>query len=90
MKIAIKHENDKFMVITLKHVSGLMVVKNRTITPKPWAIAHENSYKRENNEFLVISLKPVSGLMVVVNRLGTRKLWVITRKNGHKTIIFWS
>ena len=47
MKMTIKHENDKFLVITLKNVSGLNVVINRPGTPKPWAIAHENGPKTQ-------------------------------------------
>ena len=41
----IKHENDEFLVITLKHVSGLKVDVNRPGTPKQWAIDHENVHK---------------------------------------------
>ena len=40
-----KHENDEFLVISLKHVSGLKVDVNRPGTQKLWAIAHENSHK---------------------------------------------
>ena len=36
-KTAIRHENDKFLVVNLKYVSGLVVVENRTRTPNPWA-----------------------------------------------------
>ena len=77
MKTAIKHENDKFMVITLKYESGLTVVENRTRTPKLWPITHRNIYKRENDEFLVINLKHVSSLTVIINLHGTPKLWSI-------------
>jgi hypothetical protein len=45
MKTTIKHENDEFLVITLKNVSGLNVVVNRPRTPKMREIAHENSHK---------------------------------------------
>ena len=38
MKISIKHKNDEFLVITLKHV-------NRLGTQKLWEIAHENGHK---------------------------------------------
>jgi hypothetical protein len=41
----IKHENDEFLVITVKHVSGLNVVVNLPGTPKQWAIDHENGHK---------------------------------------------
>src|SRR4051812_44997708 len=40
-----KHENDKFLGITLKHVSGLKVALTSHRTIKMWAIAHENSHK---------------------------------------------
>src|SRR3954463_5185045 len=45
MKTTKKHENDKFLVITLKHVSGLKVDVNRPETIKLWAMAHENDHK---------------------------------------------
>ena len=44
MKMAKKHENDEFLVITLKHVSGLRVVVNHPGTPKLWAITYENGH----------------------------------------------
>ena len=47
MKTAIKSENDDFLVMTLKHVSGLTVVVNRPRTPKLWGIAHENGHKAQ-------------------------------------------
>ena len=43
--MTIKHENDEFLVITLKHVSFLKVAVNRPRTIKLWAIAHENNHK---------------------------------------------
>ena len=45
MKTTIKHENDKLLVITLKHVSGLKADVNCLGTIKQWAIAHENGHK---------------------------------------------
>ena len=45
MKMAIKHENDEFLVITLKHVSSLMVLVNRPRIPKLWLIANEHGHK---------------------------------------------
>src|SRR3954471_16104472 len=45
MKMAIKRENDEFLVITVKHVSGLTSHANRPRNPKQWAIAHENDHK---------------------------------------------
>ena len=73
MKTAIKHENNEFLVITLKHVSSITVVINRPRTPKLWAIAHETATKHENDEFLVMPLKHVWDLRVVVNRPKTPK-----------------
>ena len=70
MKTSIKHENDEFLVITLKHVNHLE-------RPKLWAIAHEYSQKCENDEFLVIPHKQV-------NRPGSPKLWAIAHENSHK------
>ena len=45
--MAKKHENDKFWVISLQHVSGLKVVVNSPGTPKLWAITHENGPKTQ-------------------------------------------
>jgi hypothetical protein len=45
MKRAIKHENDEFLLITPKHVLGLLGPANRPETPKLWAIAHEKGHK---------------------------------------------
>ena len=56
MKMAKKHENDKFWVISLQHVSGLKVVVNSPGTPKLWEIAHENGHKtRKRQTFSHIS-----------------------------------
>src|SRR3954467_289827 len=73
MKMAIKHKNDEFLVITLKHVY-------RPGTPKLWAITHENGHKTQKDDFLVITLKHL-------NRPGTLKLWAIAHENVHKTQI---
>ena len=45
MKTAIRRENDEFLVISLKHVSGLTGHANLLGTPKLWEIAHENGHK---------------------------------------------
>ena len=50
VKTTIKHENDKFMLITLKHVSGLKVDVNRPGTIKLWAITHENDHKTRKRQ----------------------------------------
>src|SRR3954465_13046229 len=85
MKMTIKHENDEFLGITLKHVSGLKVALNSPRTIKLWAIAHENGHKRENDEFLVISFQNVSGRNVTINRLRTPKQLAVAHENSHKT-----
>ena len=94
MKTAIKHESDEFLVITLKHVSGLKVEVNSPRTKKLWEIAHENNHKpqklrvlghisqTENYEFLVISLKHVTGLTGHANSSETQKIWAITHDKG--------
>ena len=45
MKTAIKHETDEFLLLTLKHVSGLEVPISHLGTIKLWVIAHENDHK---------------------------------------------
>ena len=84
MKTAIKHENYEFLVINLKHVTGLTCLASPTGTQILWEITHENGHKDENDEFLVITLKHVSGLKVVINRHLTPKLWAIGNENGQK------
>src|SRR3954464_8594877 len=44
MKMTIKHENEVFLVISLKHVSGLKAIVNLPRTPKLWAKDHENGH----------------------------------------------
>src|SRR3954471_24158211 len=85
MKMAIKHEYDKCLVITLKHVLGLKVVVHRPRTLKLWAIADENGHKTQKRRLFVITLEHVSGLTVIVNSPRTPKLWAIAHENGHKT-----
>src|SRR4051812_38244881 len=80
MKMTIKHENDEFLVIYLKHVTGLTGLANPTTTQKLWAITHKNGHKHENDEFSDITHKHVTGLQVVVNRPVTPKLWAITHE----------
>ena len=45
MKTAKNWENNKFLHMPLKHVSGLTGVVNHLVTLKQWAIAHENGQK---------------------------------------------
>ena len=84
MKTAIKHENYEFLVINLKHVTGLTCLASPTSTQILWEITHENGHKHENDEFLVITLKHVSGLKVVIDHPGTPKLGAIGNENGQK------
>ena len=50
MKTALKGENDKFSVMTLKPVSDLTCLVNRPKPPKLWAIAHENVPKTRKRQ----------------------------------------
>ena len=84
MKTALKGENDKFLAMTLKLVSGLTCLVNRPRTSKLWAIAHENGSKRENDKFSAMTLKPVSGPVGLGNRPRSPKLWVVAHENGSK------
>ena len=45
MKMAKNYENDQFLDMPLKHVSGLTGLVNRPVTLKVWAIAPENCQK---------------------------------------------
>ena len=45
MKTAIKRENGEFLVISLKHVTGLTGLANPLGTQKPWEISHGNGKK---------------------------------------------
>jgi hypothetical protein len=47
MKTALKHKNDVFLVMPLKHVLSVMDLVNHSGTPKQWAIAHENIPKTQ-------------------------------------------
>jgi hypothetical protein len=83
--MAIKHENDDFLFITLKHVSGHKVVVNRLGTPKKWAIAHENVYKTRKLQVFNHISQNLMGLIGHANQPRTQKLWAIPNENGHKT-----
>ena len=47
---AITQENDNFLVIPHKHVSGLTVIVNSPGTPKLWSITHGNDHKKEKKK----------------------------------------
>src|SRR3954463_12970745 len=86
MKMTIKHENDEFLGVTLKHVSGLKVGLNSPRTIKNCAqYLMKTATKQENDEFLVIYFQHVLGRKVIVNRPRTPKQWAIAHENGHKT-----
>src|SRR3954469_3112773 len=85
MKMAIKRKNDEFLVITLKHVSGLMGHANPPRTSKLREIAYENGHKTQKNLVFGQALKHVSGVTVIFNRIRTPKVWAITHKNSHNT-----
>jgi hypothetical protein len=42
-----KRKNDKFLVMSLKHVQSVMGLVNHPRTPKLWAIAPENGPKMQ-------------------------------------------
>ena len=76
--MTIKHENDEFLGITLKHVSGLKVALNSPRTIKLWAIAHENGHKTRQ-------LRVFSHISQNIRKSNwNQKPWAITHKNGHK------
>ena len=82
--MTIKHENDEFLGITLKHVSGLTGLANPTAIQKLWAIAHENGHKtRKLRVFSHISQKCYGSYMPCKSNWN-QKPWAISHKNGHK------
>src|SRR3954466_9490639 len=85
MKKAKNHENDEFLVISIKHVTGPTGLANPLGTQKQWEITHKTSVKHENDEFLLICHKHVRVLTRHANPPGTQKLWAITHENDHKT-----
>ena len=67
MKTTIKHENDEFLVMPLKHVLGLWGVQISLDYQNCGQYLMKTAIKQENDEFVVIKFKLVSGLRVVVN-----------------------
>src|SRR5215216_5554080 len=84
MKTAIKHENDEFLVISLKHVSGVKVVVNRHGTPKLWAIANENDHKTRKLRVFSHIYQKFNGSYRPCKSNSNPKTMVITHENGHK------
>ena len=85
MKMALKHENDKFSAMTLKPVSGPIGLGNRTRSTKLYTITRLNGPKTKIDKFLAMTLKPFLGLTCLVNRPRTPKLWAIAHENDPKT-----
>ena len=85
MKMTLKRENDEFLVITLKHVSGLRIVVNPPRAPKQCAIAHENGHKAQERRIVGHPLKHASGLTVHANPRGAPKQRGIAHENDRKT-----
>ena len=85
MKTTLKRENDKFLAMNLKPISGRTGLVNRPKTPKLWAIAQENGPKREKDKFSTMTLKPVYGPTCLLNRPRTPKLWAVAHENDNKT-----
>jgi hypothetical protein len=50
MKMALKRQNDEFLVIPLKNVLSVMGLVNHSGTPKLWATAHENNPKMQKRQ----------------------------------------
>ena len=86
MKMVKIGKNDKFLVMPLKHVSGLTFLVKCPGTLKLWAIAQEKDQKSRKRRVFVLPYKHVSGHAVLVNRLGTLKLWAIAKENGQKLL----
>src|SRR4051812_25423703 len=84
MKTAIKQENDEFLVISFQHVSGRKVTVNRPITPKLWAIAHENCHKTQERRVSGHISQKCNGSYRPCKSNWNHKPWAITHKNGHK------
>jgi hypothetical protein len=84
MKTALKHKNDEFLIMPLKHVLSVMDLVNHSGTPKLWAISHENGPKTQDDKILVMPLKHVLSIMDLVNHSEIPKLWAISHVNGPK------
>src|SRR4051812_25732305 len=51
MKTVIKRKNDEFLVISMKHVTGLTGLANTLGTQKQWEITHENGQNTKTTSF---------------------------------------
>ena len=84
MNMAIKRENDVFLVINLKHVLGLTVVVSRLEPQDCGLLLMKTDIKSKKDKFFVIISSIVPGLTLVVNRPRTPNIWSIAHENGHK------
>ena len=75
--MTLKRENDEFLVITLKHVSGLPVILNRPGTPILWAITHENGHNTQKRRVFGHNSQTCKSPW-------NPKLWAIAHENVHK------
>jgi hypothetical protein len=83
--MALKHKNDEFLVMSLKHILSVMDLVSHPGIPILWAVAHENGHRCKNKEFFVVHLQNVQTVIFLVNLHGTPKQWAITHQNGPKT-----
>src|SRR3954470_17031093 len=84
MKTVVKCENDEFLVITFKHVSGLTVGVNRPSIPKLWAIAHENGHKTRKRQFFGRSSHTCIWYYCHCKSSWNPKSWLVAHENGHQ------
>ena len=61
MKTALKRENDKFLAMTLKPISGLIGLGNRPNSAKLWAITHQNGPKTRKRQVFSHDSQTCSG-----------------------------
>jgi hypothetical protein len=86
MKTTIKQENDEILVLSLKHVSGLTVVVNRTGTPKLWHIGHEtNGHQTGKGRVFGQITQTYIESYGQCKFPGAPKLWAIAHENNGKT-----
>src|SRR3954462_9269772 len=78
MKMAIKSENNEFLVIILKHV-------NRLGTPNVWTIAHEKGHKMREQRIFGHYSQTCIGSYGSCESPGNPKRWEISHENGRNT-----
>src|SRR5215216_3061483 len=80
MKTDIKSENYEFLVMSLKHVSGLKAVVNLPRTPKLWAIDHENGHITRKRRVSAHISQTCKGSYEACKSSTTQKLWATLMK----------